>query len=449
MKKKLNFTRDKISYLLKKIAIPAATGTLFQSLYTLVDTFYAGKISTNALVSLSKAFPIVFLIIAFGVGVSAGSTSLIANSLGEKNDKKATAYVLQSIIYSILVAAFVIFIGLTYADNLLEVMGTEKENIVLTLKYTDIIFIGSIFFFLQVSLNSSLNAQGDTKSYRNILIFSFFLNILLNPLFIFGFGFIPGFGISGLAIATIISQFVSLIYILKKVLQTKLAKRITIKTFIIRINLILDLFKQGAPITVSLILIGVGIYNILFFVSKFGDIAAAGYGIALRIEQLLLLPTIGLNTAVLSITGQNFGAKEYKRIGDVYFKAINYGAYLMVLAGIFIFFGGHWLVQLFTNDPEVIVFSVKYLKIAALIGPVYPIFFISNAFFQGIKKPIYSTYINLLRIVILPFVTMWIILNYFKGGFEDLFLGLLVINWVFGISVFLIVKYIFLKKLTN
>ena len=449
MKKKLNFTRDKISYLLKKIAIPAATGTLFQSLYTLVDTFYAGKISTNALVSLSKAFPIVFLIIAFGVGVSAGSTSLIANSLGEKNDKKATAYVLQSIIYSILVAAFVIFIGLTYADNLLEVMGTEKENIVLTLKYTDIIFIGSIFFFLQVSLNSSLNAQGDTKSYRNILIFSFFLNILLNPLFIFGFGFIPGFGISGLAIATIISQFVSLIYILKKVLQTKLAKRITIKTFIIRINLILDLFKQGAPITVSLILIGVGIYNILFFVSKFGDIAAAGYGIALRIEQLLLLPTIGLNTAVLSITGQNFGAKEYKRIGDVYFKAINYGAYLMVLAGIFIFFGGHWLVQLFTNDPEVIVLSVKYLKIAALIGPVYPIFFISNAFFQGIKKPIYSTYINLLRIVILPFVTMWIILNYFKGGFEDLFLGLLVINWVFGISVFLIVKYIFLKKLTN
>ena len=107
-------------------------------------------------------------------------------------------------------------------------MGTEKENIILTLKYTDIIFIGSIFFFLQVSLNSSLNAQGDTRSYRNILIISFFLNILLNPLFIFGFGFIPAFGISGLAIATIVSQFVSLIYILLKVLRTKLSKKITI-----------------------------------------------------------------------------------------------------------------------------------------------------------------------------------------------------------------------------
>ena len=196
-------------------------------------------------------------------------------------------------------------------------------------------------------------------------------------------------------------------------------------------------------------LIGVGIYNILFFVSEFGDIAAAGYGVALRIEQLLLLPTIGLNTAVLSITGQNFGAKEYKRIGEVYFKAISYGAYLMVLAGIFIFFGGHWMVKLFTSDPDVVSFGAKYLKIAALIGPVYPIFFITNAFFQGIKKPIYSTYINLLRIVVLPFLTMWVMLNYFKGDFEDLFLGLLVINWIFGISVLMLVKYVFLKKLTN
>ena len=107
------------------------------------------------------------------------------------------------------------------------------------------------------------------------------------------------------------------------------------------------------------------------------------------------------------------------------------------------------IIQLFTNDPDVVNYGVKYLKIAALIGPVYPIFFITNAFFQGIKKPIYSTYINLLRIVVLPFVTMWVMLNYFQGDFEDLFLGLLAINWIFGISVLMLVKYVFLKKLTN
>ena len=449
MEQKINFTKDKISYLLKKIAIPAATGTLFQSLYTLVDTFYAGKISANALIALSKAFPITFVIIAFGVGILAGTTSLIANTLGEKDDYKAATYLAQSVLYSFLIYILVAFIGLNFASSTLSFMGTEEVNILLTLEYIEIIFLGSIFFFLQVSLNSVLNAQGDTKSYRNILIISFFLNIILNPLFVFGFGIIPAFGVSGLAIATIISQFISLVYILAKVLKSDIIRLISLKFFLIKINLILDLLKQGMPITVSLMLIGLGIYNILFFVSKFGDIAAAGYGVALRIEQLLLLPTIGLNTAVLSITGQNFGAKKYGRIGEVYFKAIFYGVFTMLVAGLFIFFSGNFLIQLFTNDPEVIYFGVQYLKIAALIGPVYPIFFITNAFFQGIKKPIYSTYINLFRIVILPFATMWLILNYFNGGFVDLFLGLLVINWIFGIFVIIIVKYIFLRKLVS
>lgn len=447
MENKLNFTTDKISYLLKKIAIPAATGTLFSSLYTLVDTFYAGQISPNALVALSKAFPISFIIIAFGVGILAGSTSLISNAIGEKNKTKAFQYLSQSLIYSLVVASFVIFFGLNYSSDLLKLMGTEEENIALTLKYTNIIFLGSIFFYIQVSLNAGLNAQGDTKSYRNILIISFFLNIVLNPLFVFGYGIIPPLGIAGLAIATITTQCLSMLYILFKVLKTDAKEYLAFKYFYIKINFIKDLFKQGMPVTVSMMLIALGIYNILFFVSKFGDLAAAGYGVAIRVEQLLLLPIIGLNTAVLSISGQNFGAKEYKRIGEVYFKAISYGSALMIVAGFFIFFGGNSILQLFTDDPDVINFGTKYLRIAAFIGPVYPIFFITNAFFQGIKKPIYSTYINLFRIVILPFATMWLILNVFSGSYEHLFLGLLIINWFFGIFVVGMVKYCFLKKL--
>jgi putative MATE family efflux protein len=447
LENKLNFTTDKISYLLKKIAIPAATGTLFSSLYTLVDTFYAGQISPNALVALSKAFPISFIIIAFGVGILAGSTSLISNAIGEKNKIKASLYLSQSLIYSLVVASFVIFFGLNFSSDLLKLMGTEEENIALTLEYTNIIFLGSIFFYIQVSLNAGLNAQGDTKSYRNILIISFFLNIVLNPLFVFGYGIIPPLGIAGLAIATITTQCLSMLYILFKVLKTDAKEYLAFKYFYIKINFIKDLFKQGMPVTVSMMLIGLGIYNILFFVSKFGDLAAAGYGVALRVEQLLLLPIIGLNTAVLSISGQNFGAKEYKRIGEVYFKAISYGSALMIVAGFFIFFGGNLILQLFTDDPDVINFGTKYLRIAAFIGPVYPIFFITNAFFQGIKKPIYSTYINLFRIVILPFATMWLILDVFRGSYEHLFLGLLIINWFFGIFVLGIVKYFFLKKL--
>ena len=177
-----------------------------------------------------------------------------------------------------------------------------------------------------------------------------------------------------------------MIYILAKVLKSDIAQLITFKFFLIKINLIVDLLKQGMPITISLMLIGLGIYNILFFVSKFGDIATAGYGVALRIEQLLLLPTIGLNTAVLSITGQNFGAKEYERIGEVYFKAIFYGAFMMLIAGLFIFFGGSFLIQLFTNDTEVLLYGVQYLKIAALIGPFILSFLLLMLFFKELKS---------------------------------------------------------------
>ena len=127
---------------------------------------------------------------------------------------------------------------------MLRLMGTEEINILLTLEYVEIIFIGSIFFFLQVSLNSALNAQGDTRSYRNILIISFFLNIILNPLFVFGFGIIPPLGISGLAIATIISQLISLIYIFIKVVKIDLISIISSKFFFIKQNFILDLIKQ-------------------------------------------------------------------------------------------------------------------------------------------------------------------------------------------------------------
>ena len=127
---------------------------------------------------------------------------------------------------------------------MLRLMGTEEINILLTLEYVEIIFIGSIFFFLQVSLNSALNAQGDTRSYRNILIISFFLNIILNPLFVFGFGIIPPLGISGLAIATIISQLISLIYIFIKVVKIDLISIISSKFFFIKQNFILDLIKK-------------------------------------------------------------------------------------------------------------------------------------------------------------------------------------------------------------
>jgi len=441
LSQKLKLTKDPIWFLLRKVTIPASVGSLFQTFYNLVDTWFAGRISAEAIAAIAKSFPIYFIIIAIGVGLTAGTNTLIGNNIGANNKKKASLFVAQSIIFAIFLSILITFFGLGVSDFLLSIMGSDQEGIILSRKYLDIIFYGTIIVLIQISLNGTLNAQGDTKSYRNVLIFSFFLNIFLNPLFIFGYGFIPAFGIAGLAIATVVSQFIGLLYLAHKVYCCELKQYLKFKCFIPKFNLLGELIYQTIPVMFSMLLIGVGIFNILYFIGQFGDLATAGYGAALRIEQVFLLPVIGLNTAVLSIGGQNFGARSYDRLRELYKKALTFGSAFMICAGVIIFFGAEFLVSLFTDNLEAIKHGVIYLKVAALIGPIYPVFFITTAIFQAVKKPLYSLYMSILRLTALPFLSLWYVINIRGGNYEDIFYTILVTNWLMGIAVLMFIGY--------
>ena len=193
--KKINLTKDPIWELLRKVSIPASVGSLFQTFYNLVDTWFAGKISAEAIGAIAKSFPIYFTIIAVGVGIGAATNSMIGNSLGEKKERVASMYIAQSLIFALAISILVTLFGLNASNFLLGVMGSDVAGIALTREYLDIIFYGTFIVMIQISLNGALNAQGDTRSYRNVLIFSFFLNIFLNPLFIWGYGIVPAFGI--------------------------------------------------------------------------------------------------------------------------------------------------------------------------------------------------------------------------------------------------------------
>ncbi len=441
MSQSFKLTKDPIWFLLRKVTIPASVGSLFQTFYNLVDTWFAGRISAEAIAAIAKSFPIYFTIIAIGVGLTAGTNTLIGNNLGANNKRKASLFVAQSIIFAIFLSILVTFFGLNVSDFLLSIMGSDQDAIILTRKYLDVIFYGTIIVLIQISLNGTLNAQGDTKSYRNVLIFSFFLNIILNPLFIFGYGFIPAFGIAGLAIATVVAQFIGLLYLSYKVYCCELKQYLKPECFIPKFDLLRELLYQTIPVMFSMLLIGVGLFNILYFIGQFGDLATAGYGAALRIEQVFLLPVIGLNTAVLSIGGQNFGAKNYDRLRELYKKALYFGSSFMICAGIIIFFNSEFLVSLFTDNYEAIKHGAIYLKVAALIGPIYPVFFITTAVFQAVKKPLYSLYLSILRLTALPFLSLWYVINVKRGDYEDIFYTILVTNWFMGIAVLIFIGY--------
>ena len=441
MSKSIKLTKDPIWPLLRKVTIPASVGSLFQTFYNLVDTWFAGRISAEAIGAIAKSFPIYFTIIAVGVGLGAATNALIGNSIGEKKIRVASLYVAQSLIFAVLVSIIVTIFGLNASNYLLGVMGSDEAGIILTREYLDIIFYGTFIVLIQISLNGTLNAQGDTRSYRNVLIFSFFLNIFLNPLFIWGYGFIPGFGIAGLAIATVISQSIGTIYLAFKVNNCQIRNYLKPQCFIPKFEYLKSLTNQAVPVMFSMLFIGVGIFNILYFIGKFGDLATAGYGAALRVEQVFLLPVIGLNTAVLSIGGQNFGAKAYNRIRELYTKALFFGISFMTVAGVIIFFGAEFFVSLFTDNQEAVMSGAIYLKVAALIGPIYPVFFITTAVFQAVKKPLYSLYLSILRLTAFPFLSLWYVINIRGGDYQDIFYTIMVTNWAMGIAVLIFIGY--------
>ena len=421
------------------------TGSLFQTLFNLIDTFYAGKISPEALAALAKAFPLYFIIISAGIGIVAGCNSLIANSLGSNNKVAGSIYSYHSIIYAFFLSIFIMLIGTFFSYDILKFMGSTQESIALSKEYTDIIFLGTIIFLLLTSFNSVLYAQGDTKTYRNVLIVGVIFNIILNPIFIFGLFFIPAFGVAGLAISTILIQLAACIYLYFKVNQTELKIIFKISNFLIRKNFLINVFNQCMPITMALFLVAAGSYILLSFLSIFGDRAIAGYGAAVRFEHLFSLPVIGLNTAVISIAGQNFGAKRFDRIKEVYFKAVFIGMIIMCLAGIIIYLLSESIISIFSNDFEVIKFGSTYLKIAAFIGPIYPVFFISHALFTALKKTFLIFYSNLFRMIIFPITIVWFILNIMDGYFNDIFYGLLLMNWAFGFIMLAIARGVMIK----
>ena len=444
----MNLLKDEVSLLVRKLAVPASVGTLFQTLYTIVDTFYAGKISPEALSALSKSFPIYFLIIATSIGVTVAGTSLIGSSIGEKNEKNVLSYFGNVIIYSIIISVVVSILGFAFGEKIFLLMNSSQEVTILGLEYINVIFLGTILFILVVALNSFLHAEGDTKTYRNVLIFSFFLNIILNPIFIFGFLFIPPLGITGIGIATLIAQFISLLVILIKILNNQRIKQITLDHFKAKFFFLKNIFFQSMPITIAILGYSIAATVVFTYVGLFGEYAVAGYGSATRIEQVVLLPILGINTAIISIIAQNIGAKYYDRVEQSYFTSIKYGLFIMLIAGLVIFISADIVPKFFSSNPDVIMHGSMYLKISAFILPAYPIFFLSNGFFMALKKSEKAMVNNIARNVIVPVLSFYIA-KYLNADFKTFFYIWAIFQWLISLILLFYVKYYIKHKLAN
>ena len=358
-------TTDPVPKVLLSLAIPSSVGLFFNTMYNVVDTFVAGYLSTQALASLSISYPIFFALIALSMGVGSGATALIANALGSNDISTAKRYAKQTIGFGILLGVMISVLGILFVPYLLTLLGAKGEYLNTASNYLVTIFWGSIFITIIFMFNAILNAVGDTKSYRNVLIAGFFTNSLLSPMLAFGWFGLPVLGISGIAIATIATNALGALYLWFKVRETGLVIKESRGQYSPDMKTYLDIAGQGFPASLSLMTISVGAFIITYFVSTFGESTVAGYGVGMRIEQIVLIPGIGINIAVLTLIGQNNGAKRYDRVREIIQVAMRYSLYISTFAAAFIFICSGYVIDIFTDDIAVINSGVGYLSVAA------------------------------------------------------------------------------------
>lgn len=436
-----DLTTAPIASLIKRISIPVMVGFFFNTMFNVVDTYFGGKISTDALAALSLSFPVFFLIIIFGSGLSTGATAVIANALGAKEIDRAKKFVAQSISFGLIIGLLLTFAGPLAAPSLFNLLGASGNYLLLAIEYMDIIFYGALFFTMIAILSAVLQAAGNTKAYRNFLVGGCILNIILDPWFLYGGIGLPAMGFKGVAVATVLIQVIGTIYLWREASNKGLITRETWHEMKPNWHYYIEILKQAGPASLNMVTIGAGIFVITYFINQFGQNAVAAYGIATRVEQIILLPTIGLTIAALSIIGQNNGAKKFDRVRETLRKCLEYGIMIMVGGGALIFVFSRQIMEFFSTNYEVVEIGAHYLKIAAGITVAYAILFITVSALQGMKRPMYAVWIGLYRQIIAPVIVFTLLSKYF--GIDGVWWGIFGITWSAAIITIVYARYVF------
>ncbi|WP_309499019.1 MATE family efflux transporter [Sulfurovum sp.] len=423
----LDLTKGVIKGHMFKLAVPAVVGYFFHTMFNVTDTFFAGLISTQALAALSLSASVFFMVLAIGIGMSEAVTSLVGNALGEKNNPKAQHIALNAIAFAVLLSAVLSVLGILGVPYLVEALGDPSYRAE-TLEYINLILYGACFFVGAFFFNALLNATGDTKSFRNVLIVTAVLNVILDYVFIKHFEM----GVRGIALATVIAEAITMFYLIYRVRQTNLWSGF--RAFEYDAHIIKELLKQGLPPSINMFMMAFGMYVITYFVAPFGKEAVGAFGVGMRIEQVFLMPVIGLNIATLAIVSQNNGAKAYGRITPTVRSAIRYG-WVMSTIGVsaFLLFADDFA-SLLTSDPAVIEQTALYLRVSGVASYGFVLIFIYIAMLQGIGKPAVIMPVSIYRQVIAP-ILVFSVLAWMDLDILFLWIGLDMI--IFSSAVFL------------
>ena len=393
-----DLTEGSLSLHFRRLAVPAAIGLVFTTMYNVVDVFFAGLIGTDAQAGLAISFQAFFLFITFGFGLSSAMTALVGKARGAKQPDEARLVAARGIGYGAIISLILMVAAWFIGPELIKLVSSEGAYRDAGTRYFRVLLLAMPGFVMSFGINGLLQSQGDTVSMQRGQIAAFFANIALNPLLMFGIpGVWGGMGFDGIALSTVISQSGIMIYVGYRVFRTDLLAGVTRACFQPEISTYRAITTQLLPTTMTMFVMMSAGFIVQYYLKSFGTSAVAAYGVALRVEQLFLLPVFGLTTALLPIAAQNFGAGRHDRVRQALFDCWKFGWMFMVVACPVLFFASPMLMRTFTTDPEVIRIGVSYLRVDGFILPIYMMLFAINSFLQALKRPIWTFWIGVYR----------------------------------------------------
>ena len=394
--------RDKIGSLLLHYSVPAIVGMVVASLYNIVDRVFIGQgVGPLAISGLALTFPLMTLIAAIGTLVGVGASARLSIVLGMKDIKWARNILGNAFILTFVLSAVFITIAMIYLPEILVAFGGSEQTIPYAIDYLKIVIPGSVLTNVSYSFSGMMRASGYPQKSMYTILIGVVLNVILDPIFIFGFGL----GIQGAAIATVISMFVSAVFVMSHFFNPKHVVHFEKGCMHLRGYIIRNITSIGmAPFLMNVAACGVNIIMNHQLVRQGGDLAIGAYGI-LNSYAILIVMSV--------IVGYNYGAQKYKRMKDTLLLTLRVGTLIMVIGFVVCELFPGLLVSAFTSDPGLKSMAVKGIRLAFIMLPVVGFQIIISNFFQSISKAPKAIFMSLSRQVIFLIPSLYLFSKWF------------------------------------
>jgi putative MATE family efflux protein len=364
--KELDYTQGSIRKSIFYLSIPMILEMVMESLFAVVDIFFVGKISVNAVATVGLTESVLTVIYSISIGLSMSATAIVARRIGEKKPKTAATAAFQAIFLGAFFAILIGFLGFRYSENLLRIMGGEDDLIRDGVGYTRIIFAGNVAIVLLFLINGVFRGAGNASIAMKALWLANGINIVLDPILIFGLGPIPALGLEGAAIATTTGRGIGVLFQLYILFFGGSIIRIRRENMMIKLKTIITIIKVSMGGMGQFLIESASWIFLTRIVAESGSAAMAGYTISIRLIIFTLLPALGFSNAAATLVGQNLGAGKPERAAKSAWISAHATALFLGIFGLVFFVGGDYFIQLFNQNPDVLAYGKKSLKIICL-----------------------------------------------------------------------------------